>query len=311
MSKSRKILVVNTNTDSADAGNTENTLRWALSQTQRRPGKYEIVFQRNDTSAYSNGPLKTGYWTFELERPLPALNISDIRINTSVPKSIILVPKNRDIKNKIFRGKVDQFSAPLLTIGDPYWPDSVREWNRVWLQQIYGTHPSYGFYMPKVLLNEINFARNIVQGQDGANAKSGYGGGGGGGGGLAAGAGVLLGEGKLHIKDAVFQDLLVIGGNGGKGAAGARGADTGGKGLGLFGSAAWPKDGENGSSGGAAGGLGAGIPVKRRLSNLGYDESKKRLLPGPVGGKGGKAGEKARWHPELAMLWVRDKLPNQ
>ena len=82
MSASRKILLVNTNADSAAAGKTKHTLRWALEQTQKVDGNYEIVFQRGDNKTYTNS-FGTGYWTFALDSPLPVIEKSNIKINTT------------------------------------------------------------------------------------------------------------------------------------------------------------------------------------------------------------------------------------
>ena len=274
MTKARKILLVNTNADSAAAANTKHTLRWALEQTQKVEGDYEIVFQRGDNKTYTNS-FGTGYWTFALDTPLPVIEKSNIKINTSVPKSIVIIPQNA---TKNSRGTVG--NAPLLTIANPYKASQAT--------------------IPIVTLNEVNFVNNSVSGKDGSSASKG---GGGGGGGLGAGAGILLGAGTLNIKNSIFQNLKVSGGKGGSGQVnftvprantgplhghwegGAKGARSHGDG-GIFGVAP-PAAGQTANAGGRGASIGNFLHPSIGGTNGGH---------GGAGGKAGRHGTTAAWN---------------
>lgn len=81
-----KTITVSTNKDSG-----LGSLRDALRQSQEKEGNFDIVFkQENDT--VPNNQLTTGYFTIELQSPLPNLYRNNITINQTNPRSVILVP---------------------------------------------------------------------------------------------------------------------------------------------------------------------------------------------------------------------------
>lgn len=183
---SRSVLTVTNNRDDGSQG----TLQWALEQTQRNPGNYEIIFATPEGNPDPGHSLNTGYWTIQLNKPLPVLAKGDLRVNFTSPKSVILLPARGQRKLEVVPG----VSNPILTVGTQFWPgnDNIA-----------------------VELNKINFVRNTAIGGNGER---------GGGGGLGAGGGIAHLSGSLKIYNSVFQNL---GAQGGRGAQGPTGGDDG------------------------------------------------------------------------------------
>jgi hypothetical protein len=188
---SKTVLTVTNNRDDGSPG----TLRWALETFQRSVGlrnrQFEIIFATPEGNPDAGHSYKTGYWTIQLNKPLPSIVDGNIRINFTSPKSVILLPARNERKLEVVGG----VSNPIITIGTPY----------------------QGFaYYPKanVELNNVNFVRNTAKGGDGER---------GGGGGLGAGGGIALIGGSLKIYNSIFQDLRA---QGGRGSQGAKGGDT-------------------------------------------------------------------------------------
>jgi hypothetical protein len=188
----RRLIVVDNNRDDGSIG----TLRWALQETQRREGFYEIIFATQNPNEKAKNNLGTGYWTIELNSPLPILNKSDIRINYRSPKSVILLPANGKRQFESTPG----ISGSILTVGTYPLSFPIVQHNQTY---------------PTVDINSVNFVRNTAIGQDGIL---------GGGGGMGAGGGITHLSGLLRISNSVFQDL---GARGGRGAQGGKGGDGG------------------------------------------------------------------------------------
>ena len=178
-----EILTVTTNQDSG-----KGSLRWALEKTQEKQGKYEIIFKTPEGAKPSDLYKDTNYWIIRLDSPLPHLETSEIYINYSDSKAIVIAPHNE------LHPQLGDPNDSLLTIGSDKDSDAV------------------------VKLNNINFARHKVVGYDGGPH--------GGGGGLGAGAGMIIaGDVSVLVENSVFQDLEAIGGKGG--GVGQFGADIG------------------------------------------------------------------------------------
>lgn len=222
-SEARKIIRVTNNGDFSENEAAEplvGTLRWALQQTQKKQGKYEIRFSQSPKIANNSTKKGMNKWTIELYSPLPNIYRSDIIVNYSTPQDIILVPydyadqgKGDDHHSGVRISQTNQNTspddekyitapktAPILTVGDiNYFYHDSQTATR-------STSPKdVNLSTPSLKLNQVNFSSNTAAGGDAIN---------GGGGGLGAGGGIVHLHGDLLIENAIFQRLQAIGGRG-------------------------------------------------------------------------------------------------
>lgn len=217
-----KILVTN----NKDRG--PGSFRQALLETQQtKGGKYEIIFAEKTRPGKSSKGVGLGYWTIELETPLPALtNDAEINVNVSNPKNILLIPsKSIKVPSKL-EGKFSNNrkmleilpanaggtlpSMSVMTIGNPHLLDKLyyvfpeegkvkigsTRWNRI--------DPAIKGW-PNITLNQVHFSNNTAMGGNGEFGS---------GGGLGAGGAISLIRGSLIITNSTFQNLAAIGGEG-------------------------------------------------------------------------------------------------
>ena len=173
----------------------EGTLRWAINQTQNNRGYYDIIFKTPENSK-PNNQLGTGYWTIELKSPLPEITSSNIRINHSETKNIILTSKGK----KNGWGNIKDANNSLMTIGDPrlLYADYLYNDN---FEDIKASKNNI-FTTPQVFMKNMNFTGHEVTGQSA------------GGGGLGAGGAIVIFDGIVDIKNSIFQNLSSTGGVG-------------------------------------------------------------------------------------------------
>ena len=241
----QKLIIVNTNQDEIEDNNT-TSLREALIQTQVEPGNYSIVFDEPTSSDSSNSGLGIGYWTIELKLPLPAIRRGKVRINTPTSyggeviksKNVTLVPNlispNTSSEDRGLDGPVQM---SLMTIGDPdkfvvqgnlatshfmYQPNKghISTWKELpnnqpsIINNSYTRHDRFGGW-PEVTIHNFNFIKHKARGGDGGSIRNEDGDlVGGGGGGLGTGAGLSIVGGDVYLKNSLFQDLSVEGGEG-------------------------------------------------------------------------------------------------
>ena len=216
-------LIVSKNTD----GPEEGTLRHALEQTQKGDVKhpsdiktYYIEFEIPENAKPTNN-VRTGYFTIELNSPLPAIYKNFVYINTLSPNQVILVPKGKAVPPtnpgtpdmKIPMGVLNGITDPATQennasgsyfyIGDPNTLSPEMKKN----PEFKINNDAWHF----VHINAVNFVRNKAQGQAGQKGA---------GGGLGAGGGITLTAGNLRITNSIFQNIQANGGKGGAPAAG-------------------------------------------------------------------------------------------
>lgn len=272
----RSQLTVTSNRD-----NGPGTFRWALEQTQQSPGDYEIIFAASEENSDPGHSFNTGYWTIQLQKPLPALEKGSVRVNFSSPKSVILLPA-ADKPLSVLPG----VSNPILIVGTQFRTDHAVD----------------------VELNQINFARNTAAGGDGET---------GGGGGLGAGGGIAHLSGSLKIYNSVFQNLAA---EGGVGSEGRKGGDSTEKVTGSIGSLSryWvSQPGQAGGRGGlssipgswingspsyeGSGGWPGWAGTERSLN--GGDASPGYHI-GQGGGSGGSGTGASAWEEKTCSFWI-------
>ena len=263
MSSKVNTLVVSNNKDRG-----RGSLRDMLRQSQEKEGNYDIVFQPESENKKINNQLKTGYFTIELQSPLPNLYRNNITINQTNPRSVILVPAlaAKDPSNRksgaMSNDNPGGVNGSMLYIGDTNY--------------LYRSRENYTKKMPNVVINNVSFVRNQAKGGDGKKGA---------GGGFGAGGGISLIAGDLTIRNSIFQDLDAVAGRGGEPARGGDGA--------LMADVEVKREATSGEQGGK-GGLSSIPPrttgVKSDGSGmdggeLNYDESL-----APNGGTGGRGG---------------------
>ena len=234
-----------------------DSLRDALTKSQKTAGNFDIVFQNNEKDK-PNNKLTTGYFTIELQSPLPNIYRNNVTINQTNPRSVILVADlaantpNKTI-GKMSNGNPGGVNGSMLYVGNT--------------NLLYPTYQDEYFSSPSVVINNVSFIRNKAEGGDGTNGA---------GGGLGTGGGISLIAGDLTIRNSIFQDLTAVGGSGGAPARGGDGA--------TFADVFKKRDAAPGTTGGK-GGLSSIPPRKSLDGELVYDE---KLAPN--GGAGGGSG---------------------
>jgi Ca2+-binding RTX toxin-like protein len=187
----REVIKVTSNKDTEEKG----SLRWAINKTQEWMGYYDIIFDTpKDAQASNNKGL--GYWTIELEQPLPEITAGDIRINHADTKNVALTSKGNG------NGWGDLWNAnnSLMTIGDPrnlYADELPGEPKRFPTKDI-------ELSRPRVYMRNLHFFGHEATGETR----------GGGGGGLGAGGAMVIFDGIVDIKNSTFQNLQARGGEG-------------------------------------------------------------------------------------------------
>ena len=146
----------------------------------------EEYYEKLDGIKHLDNDLNLGYWTIQLNSPLPVIDQGSIKFNTKNKLS-------SDVQNVTLIPHADKKMTALLIQG------------------------SEKTGSPNVYLNRINFANFYAKGGD---AKAGSGGGGG----MGGGAAIVLRGGNLTVTNSVFQNNTAQGGNGASGAAGGDGS---------------------------------------------------------------------------------------
>ena len=243
-------LVVRNNNDSGP-----NSLRAALTKSQETAGNFNIVFKSDKSPS---NELTTGYFTIELQSPLPNIYRNNITINQTNPRSVILVAdlaanSRQKTISKMSDDNTGGVNGSMLYVGDTDY--------------LYSAYQHSNLNPPSVVINNVSFIRNKAKGGDGSNGA---------GGGLGTGGGISLIAGDLTIRNSIFQDLTAVGGSGGAPARGGDGA--------TFADLFKQRDAAPGTTGGK-GGLSSIPPRKSVEGELAYDE---KLAP--RGGAGGGSG---------------------
>ena len=118
-----ELIVVNTNEDGAPkAKDGKLTLREAIELSQEKPGSYYINFHNPNGKHGTHNLNGLGYWTIELQEPLPAIEQGNIIINAPIgnlitTKNVTLVPAF-DGDNKITRSLKGETQMSMMTVGD-------------------------------------------------------------------------------------------------------------------------------------------------------------------------------------------------
>lgn len=187
-------LRVTTNKD----GYGEGTLRWAINQTQDQRNYYDIIFETPKDSTATN-TLGTGYWTIELNEPLPEITSSNIRINHKNTKNVVITSKGKENG----WGNIKQANNSLMTIGDPrlLYADELYVYGGKF-QNIQENRDNI-LLTPQVYLKNVHFIGHETSGESP-----------GGGGGLGAGGAIVIFDGIVDIKNSTFQNLRSVGGIG-------------------------------------------------------------------------------------------------
>ena len=220
-----KVLIVNTNDDPlqdridpSDGISLREAILLSQKEEEEKAGlsnnNWLIIFEKKlGRSEEQPNNLNMGYWTIELNRPLPPINHGNIKINhtATIPaaneKSLLTIPsKNITLIPAVSEGikrilSKNRFS--MLTIG-ALEPDGSDIEDPFTLEKAF-LGPNKKPW-PNVDINQFNFIKHKVKGGDGLL---------GGGGGLATGAGISVVHGDLTISNSIFQDLTVEGGAGG------------------------------------------------------------------------------------------------
>ena len=231
-----QLIVVNTNEDGApNASDGKLTLREAIELSQKKPGSYYINFHNPGGKHGTHNLNGLGYWTIELQEPLPAIEEGNIIINAPIgnqitSKNVTLVPAS-DGKGKLTRSLKGKTQMSMMTVGDVdhfmekgsrevaktgIRPKDAKKIGNTIESQSY-SNTEKGSTWPWVELYHFNFIKHKAQGGDGGMGHDPLGddpaGGGGAGGGLGTGAGLSIVGGDVFLQNAVFQDLKVQGGS--------------------------------------------------------------------------------------------------
>ena len=221
-----EVIVVNTNEDGAPkAKDGKLTLREAIELSQQKPGSYYINFHNPNGKHGTHSLNGLGYWTIELQEPLPAIEQGNIIINAPIgnlitTKNVTLVPAF-DGDNKITRSLKGETQMSMMTVGDVDYfmlkgerkvvlDGVINEDIGNTIQSQSYSEKSWASTWPRVEIYHFNFIKHKAQGGDGASSG---GDGGGAGGGLGTGAGMSIVGGDVFLQNSVFQDLKVQGGS--------------------------------------------------------------------------------------------------
>ena len=172
-------------------------------------------------NATPNNSLGTGYWTIELESPLPMVTWGNTRINPNGNANIVITSRDN-----YGWGNSKGPSEALITIGDPeymYGPElgslpvlmrSVIKESSYKIKD-FNTWLAYKFdFMPKVTFDKVHFINHEALGESG-----------GAGGGLGSGAAMAIFDGMININNSTFQNLEARGGNKGNPGSGGIGGN--------------------------------------------------------------------------------------